>query len=274
MEKRLLVVDPDPATLSFLREKLTAANLRVRTATGGDEALAALPRENFDLILSALEMPHPNGLEILREARRLEQKQPVLLLARLGQDLSKIWNQVSLLPPVDLLERPIFLNLLYERIEFFLQMKIEWRERRATQRQPVSVELTLTIHGKTDTVYTVRTRTIDLSLGGLQFERKTCDVCTGYQKGAVHPDCILARFSMRPEGQPFPISLLFSQEKPMSLRARVAWTLIQEGTTREFVGLKFDNPGTDERERLRALLKKSPVSVAPPLRPARPAGDP
>lgn len=254
MEKRLLVVDPDPANLSFLREKLEASNLRVRTAAGGEEALAALGRESFDLLLCAVEMPRPHGIEVLAEVRKRGLEMPVLFMTRTHDD-ARLREKLGTLGPADFLERPIFMNRLYERIEFMLQMKFEWRERRMSDRHPVHVDLMLTIRGKTDTVFTVRAKTIDLSLGGLQFERKTCDVCTGYRKGAVHPDCILSRFSIRPDGTPFPVTLQLSAGKPFLVKARVAWTLIQEGTTREFIGLRFEDLAHDERERLRAYLR-------------------
>lgn len=256
MENTVLVVDPDHSNLSFLREKLEASNLKVRTADSGEEALILLGRDAFSLVVCALEMPHPNGLELLVRAREHGMRGPFLFLTRLGNGGAKVRDRAASYAPVDFLDRPVFLNRLYERIEFLLQMKIEWRERRISDRYPVHVDLTLTIRGKTDTVFTVRSKTIDVSLGGLQFERKTCDICTGYQKGGVHPDCILARFALRPGGQAFPIALLPADEKPLPLRARVAWTLIQEGTTREFVGLKFEDMNHDERERLRAFIRR------------------
>jgi DNA-binding response OmpR family regulator len=242
VEKRLLVVDPDAGTLAFLREKLEATNLLVRTASGGGAALAAIDREPFDLVLCALEMPRPHGLDVHAGLRG---RAPLLFMSRRHEAQG----------PCEVLPRPIFLNRLYERIEHHLQTKIWWKERRLDERYPVSIDLLLTMRGRTDTVIPIRSRTLDLSLGGLQFERKTCEVCTGYQKGGVHPDCLFSRHSLA--GESFAVTLQVPDGPPLLLRARIAYTLIEEGTTRELVGLRFDALSDEQLARLRRVLARA-----------------
>lgn len=256
MVKSLLLVDSDAATLSFLREKLEAPNLKIRAVIGGDEALTSLRRDAYDLVLCALEMPGPRGVDILTEMRGRGSRTPYLFLTKVLDDAAPARERLRPLAPCDVLDRPVFLNHLYERIEFHLQTKIEWRERRLNPRHPVQVDLMLTLRGRTDTVISIRSRTIDLSLGGLQFERRTCDVCTGYEKGGIHADCILSRYAFRPGGEVLTVSLLEGGRPPLLLRSRAAWTLIEEGTSREFVGLRFESLSPDERARLRDLIER------------------
>lgn len=262
--KRLLIVDADPNTVSFLREKLDAANLAIRLAVGGEKAETILAEESFDLLLCALEMPHPHGMDVVARLRERGLETPVLFMTRLLHTQPEIQQRVGTLGSCEILDKPIVLNRLYERIESLLRAKIQWTERRIDPRFPVRVDLMLTIHGKTDTVVPIHTRTIDLSLGGLQFERKTCQICTGYERGGVHPDCILARVSTRPEGRPLVVTLVIPDAESMLLQAKVAWTLIEEGTTREFIGLRFESASERDRERLRQLcLQARPAPARP-----------
>lgn len=257
MVKSLLLVDSDAATLAFLREKLDAPNLRIRAVIGGDEALMSMRREAYDLVLCALEMPDPHGVEVLTQMRGRGTRTPVLFLTRTLDDCAPARERLRPLGPCDVLDRPVFLNHLYERIEFHLRTKIEWRERRLSPRHPIQVDLMLTVRGRTDTVISIRSRTIDLSMGGLQFERRTCEVCTGYERGGVHADCILARYAVRPGGEVLTVSLLEAARPPLLLRARAAWTLIEEGSSREFVGMRFEPLSADERTRLREIIERA-----------------
>ena len=49
MKKQILIVDPDPRTLEFLREKLDAANLQADIALGGSQGLAKAQTGKYDL---------------------------------------------------------------------------------------------------------------------------------------------------------------------------------------------------------------------------------
>jgi type IV pilus assembly protein PilB len=67
---RVLVVDDDPALLDILRDILVSERYEVTLAGDGREALAAVYRERPDLILTDMQMPGLDGLELLRKLRR------------------------------------------------------------------------------------------------------------------------------------------------------------------------------------------------------------
>jgi two-component system response regulator FlrC len=54
------------------------------SASGGEEALDLLSKERFDLLLSDVMMPRMNGLELLREARRVDPEIEVVLMTAFG----------------------------------------------------------------------------------------------------------------------------------------------------------------------------------------------
>lgn len=66
----ILVVDDKPNMLRLLTKVLSPLG-RVRTCESGDEAIALLNAQTFDVIVSDLKMPGASGLDVLREAHRL-----------------------------------------------------------------------------------------------------------------------------------------------------------------------------------------------------------
>jgi DNA-binding NtrC family response regulator len=82
--KTVLIVDDEPAIVRMLKDALGLFRhdhaYKVETVGDGMDALAALRREPFDLILLDMYMPRMTGLELLEEMRRLKVQTPVLML--------------------------------------------------------------------------------------------------------------------------------------------------------------------------------------------------
>ncbi|WP_166392408.1 PIG-L family deacetylase [Nocardioides ochotonae] len=69
---RALVLENDPDAARFLRIVLEQhAGMRVEVVTTAEEALTALGRTTFDLLVSDIQLPGRSGLQILPEVRRL-----------------------------------------------------------------------------------------------------------------------------------------------------------------------------------------------------------
>ncbi len=66
---RVLLIDDDAVNLLLVREMLVRADMDVVTATGGLEALDALRRMDFDVVLMDWQMPELDGLETTRRVR-------------------------------------------------------------------------------------------------------------------------------------------------------------------------------------------------------------
>jgi len=82
--KAVLIVDDDPAIVRLLRSALATFErehtFRIVVATDGAEALAALERGAFDLVLLDMYVPRVTGLELLAHMRRSNVRTPVLML--------------------------------------------------------------------------------------------------------------------------------------------------------------------------------------------------
>lgn len=66
--KSILVVDDDPAQAQEMAEAISAGGYAVRTASTGDEALAALLSAPFALAIVDCHLPDRSGLSVMRLA--------------------------------------------------------------------------------------------------------------------------------------------------------------------------------------------------------------
>ncbi len=86
--RRALVVDDSLSVRKTLSQLLTDAGYEVRTARDGFDALDALAREKADIVLTDLEMPNLNGLDLTRRLRRSDEWRdlPVIMISSRGTD--------------------------------------------------------------------------------------------------------------------------------------------------------------------------------------------
>jgi DNA-binding NtrC family response regulator len=84
MTARILVVDDDPAMVTLLRRHLEGEGWQVSTATGSAAALGALASNSFDVILTDVVIDERGGIEILRDAQRLQPRSRVILMTAFG----------------------------------------------------------------------------------------------------------------------------------------------------------------------------------------------
>lgn len=80
-DRRLLIVDDDPDSLSIIAEALRWEGYNVQTAISGPEGLDLIQRWNPDLILLDVNMPQMNGIETLRDLRMKEQYVSVMFIS-------------------------------------------------------------------------------------------------------------------------------------------------------------------------------------------------
>lgn len=78
---RILVVDDEPEVADTIREALVHGGFEAETAENGRQALNTLRAgHHFDLLITDLRMPGMDGLELLRQARKLRKNIPAAIL--------------------------------------------------------------------------------------------------------------------------------------------------------------------------------------------------
>ena len=80
MTPKILVVDNDPEMLSLLQRQLESEGRAVTAVASGAEAVAALGRDEFDVVLTDLVMDGVDGWGVLREAQRVQPQARVILM--------------------------------------------------------------------------------------------------------------------------------------------------------------------------------------------------
>ncbi|HET8706976.1 MAG TPA: response regulator, partial [Pseudomonadales bacterium] len=71
---RVLVAEDHPLSLKVMRGMLTKLGIEATAVTNGDQALRAVQRNRFDIVLMDVEMPIMNGFEATEKIRAWERE--------------------------------------------------------------------------------------------------------------------------------------------------------------------------------------------------------
>ncbi len=110
--KRILVVDDNATNLTIFKGQLEQWRLVPTLAYSGKQALESLANESFDLVLSDMQMPVMDGVELAQSIRKLNTTIPIILLSSVGDDQAKIHRELF----SSILTKPVKQNLLFKHI--------------------------------------------------------------------------------------------------------------------------------------------------------------
>jgi DNA-binding NtrC family response regulator len=83
-QRRVLVVDDQDSMRVLLQDMLEVIGYGVVLAEGGEQALALLEEDRFDLVLSDLNMPGMDGTALLRAVKAANPELPVVIITGYG----------------------------------------------------------------------------------------------------------------------------------------------------------------------------------------------
>jgi CheY-like chemotaxis protein len=104
---RILVIEDDSAIRGLLVRMLSASGHSVSAAPNGAEALRLWRDGDVDLVLTDLQMPEMNGIEVILQLRAFAPSVPVIAMS--GGDRSRdlgLLGDAQLLGAVGLLQKP------------------------------------------------------------------------------------------------------------------------------------------------------------------------
>ena len=85
--KNLLVVDDSATTRMLISITLKKdSSYRISEVSDGAEAVAKLAAENFDIVLTDINMPKMNGLELISHIRSKDKDLPIVVITTLGEE--------------------------------------------------------------------------------------------------------------------------------------------------------------------------------------------
>ena len=112
--KEIMIVDDEIGMRSLLSGALTEKGYNVTLAKDGEDSLRQLKKKRFDLLITDINMPHLNGIELLREMKRNGRKEKVILMsgdtvgeAQLDKDIQPVFLQ---------LKKPFGMNLFVKAV--------------------------------------------------------------------------------------------------------------------------------------------------------------
>jgi len=127
MKKRILLVDDEKDSVEALAERLRNRDFDVTTAFTGGEALEKLKEYNFDVAIVDVKMPGIDGIETLKEIKKLKPLTEVLMLTGHGTVETAIEGMKH--GAYDFLMKPCEMDTLLEKIGDAYERKAEHEER-------------------------------------------------------------------------------------------------------------------------------------------------
>lgn len=118
---RILFVDDDPIMREFASVHLSTDTARVSLAADGLEALKALGREPFDIVLMDLEMPRMDGFEALEVLRGMPETRALPIIVVTGREDIPAIDRAFEAGATSFLVKPINWRLLSYQIRYVLR---------------------------------------------------------------------------------------------------------------------------------------------------------
>ncbi|MBD5101253.1 MAG: response regulator transcription factor [Subdoligranulum sp.] len=133
MEKRILIIEDEPAIRRILQEPLTAAGYRVTAASDGLEGIQTFRAGSFDLVILDILLPKRDGYAVC-ETIRQDSQIPIILLTALDAEDAQV-KGFDLLAD-DYITKPFSVRLVLKRVEALLRRTtpeeapglLRWRE--------------------------------------------------------------------------------------------------------------------------------------------------
>src|SRR4051794_531321 len=132
----ILIVDDQEENLLALEAVLEPLGQRLIRATSGEEALGALLRDDFALILLDVQMPDMDGFQVATFIKQREKTQhiPIIFLTALSKELHHMFRGYSA-GAVDYVVKPFDPMILRSKVQVFVDLHRKERALRASEER-------------------------------------------------------------------------------------------------------------------------------------------
>ncbi len=117
--KKILLVEDDPMNMAYLNQILTDDGYEVEEASDGLQALVAIGKNDYDLILSDIKMPNFNGYQLLEFIKEKDIEIPVVFLSAYISETDEIKGLQ--LGAAEYIRKPVQRDLLRLRLRNIFQ---------------------------------------------------------------------------------------------------------------------------------------------------------
>ena len=122
-DMKVLLVDDEEEFVKALAERLKMRDLRSDTVLDGEEALSYVEDQEPDVMVLDLKMPGIDGMEVLRQVRKVYPNIQVIILT--GHGTEKDEEEAKRLGAFDYLEKPVNLDILVKKMKAAYRRKME-----------------------------------------------------------------------------------------------------------------------------------------------------
>jgi len=119
MQTRILVIDDDRDMCEMLEESLGRAGYQVAWRTRGEEGLDLLREQDFDVIITDLNLDGASGIDLCKRFTENRPDTPVIVITAFG-DMSAAINSIRA-GAHDFINKPLDMTVLERAIERALQ---------------------------------------------------------------------------------------------------------------------------------------------------------
>jgi CheY-like chemotaxis protein len=256
----VLVADADPTIRRQVSTCLQAAAIEVVEARNGRDALEMAERFHPELVLLDVYTPLIDGYKVCQYIKGDPQTRSckVVLISSQSGDLKAAVQAGA----DECLAKPIDKQDVVEKVKKLLaapapQTVTTTDNSRRELRKPLqasTVSWGSRVGGKYEVMF--KERIIDLSSKGLAFEHIRCDVCTGYEKDTVHPNCPFASYARCFHGtEALQFVITLPNKKVIEVMGKVAHIFQPEETPKtEKVGVVFTDVSKEASKAIRQFL--------------------
>lgn len=121
MQNRALVIDDDDSTLELMKFQLESEGFQVKTADRGEKGLNFVEENDFDIILTDLNLPDINGIEMVRRCKQISPDTEIIMITGYGSTEKAV--EATKAGAFYYVEKPVELDELMVLIEKALDRK-------------------------------------------------------------------------------------------------------------------------------------------------------
>ena len=121
--KKILIADDEPHVSMLIKQFLERAGYQVHTVLNGKQALAYIAGEEPDVIITDVQMPKMNGLQLCQTIRQEMPQLQSLIIIMTSRTDREIRTWADAYPDIELMEKPLSMRHLTARLREYFEQK-------------------------------------------------------------------------------------------------------------------------------------------------------
>lgn len=119
MKRLVLVVDDQKDVLDVMTKIIESLGYSAMGVNGGAKALEILKKKKIDLVITDLVMPQMDGLNFVKQIRKLKVDTPIIITA--GVDISESKVDLEKCGANDFIKKPFIIGDIGHKVEKYLR---------------------------------------------------------------------------------------------------------------------------------------------------------